>query len=50
MANGMWPAVSGAVARSQVVDVVANNLAGAGNANDLLLTPRQVFGGASLTW
>jgi flagellar basal-body rod protein FlgG len=27
MANGMWPAVSGAVARSQVVDVVANNLA-----------------------
>lgn len=30
--------------------VVANNLAGAGNANDLLLTPRQVFGGVSLTW
>lgn len=30
--------------------VVANNLVGAGNANDLLLTPRQVYGGLSFTW
>lgn len=29
MASGMWPSVSGAVAQSQVVDVVANNLANA---------------------
>jgi outer membrane receptor for ferrienterochelin and colicins len=30
--------------------VVANNLVGAGNASDLLLTPRQVYGGLSFTW
>lgn len=29
MASGIWPSVSGAVAQSQVVDVVANNLANA---------------------
>ena len=29
MANGIWPSVSGAMAQSQVVDVVANNLANA---------------------